>query len=294
MLVKKYPDGSGYVTNTELGKQIFRINSYESLWHLNQFVDAFHSEWSTETVRVKPNIIIPNLLDAQADRRFKKGESSGLKLVCKFLNSLEANFEIFHPHNPEVVEALMDNVKIKDNSDFITTVLHRIDKVEGTNLTYNQLKGGGVITTTTVNNTILMSSDAGGFKPLMKLCDKLDWKGETFSASKARTKDGMKQHIGNVDFKGKDILIIDDMSVQGGTFKGLASILEDHNIGKLYLAVSHMSVQHLGSDPVTDYFDTVFTTNSKFDKYYVQARHPQSKKLVDFPQPQNLEIINLF
>ena len=31
-----------------------------------------------------------------------------------------------------------------------------------------------------------MSSDAGGFKPLMKLCNQIKWKGETASCSKAR------------------------------------------------------------------------------------------------------------
>src|SRR6187402_1324144 len=105
MNCNKYPDGTSYISETKLGDQVFRINSYEDLWHLNQFVDAFHSQWnSNSNIVVKPTIIIPNLPDAQADRRFSKGESFGLKLVLKFLAKLNANFTIFHPHNPEVVE----------------------------------------------------------------------------------------------------------------------------------------------------------------------------------------------
>jgi hypothetical protein len=36
------------------------------------------------------------------------------------------NFKIFHPHNTEVVEALIDNVKIIDNDYFIKEVLSEI------------------------------------------------------------------------------------------------------------------------------------------------------------------------
>jgi ribose-phosphate pyrophosphokinase len=271
--INKYPDGTSYVSDTKVGKQVFKVNSYEDLWHLNQFVDAF---WSEHNIR--PNIIIPNLIDAQADRRFNKGESSGLKLVLKFLNGIDANFTIFHPHNAEVVEAMMDNVSIMDNHAFVKNVLNGLIKSSGT---FN-----------IEEDLILMSADAGGFKPLMKLCDQLDWQGETFSASKARTKDGMKQHIGREDFGGKDILIIDDISVYGGTFKGLAKALRGRNVGKLYLAVSHMTMQNLGEDPVTNYFDKVFTTNSKFDEYYREHSNPEANELSYIPE--NLEIIKMF
>lgn len=273
--IKKYPDGTSYVEITKVdyntptiiknvsssvNEITFRINSYEDLWHLNQLVDALNS------VGVKPDILIPNLIDAQADRRFNKNESSGLKLVCSFLNQMEANFKIFHPHNQEVVEALIDHVEIVDNSQFIKTIVHEKK----------------------LDNIILFSSDAGGFKPLMKLCDKIGWKGDTFSASKSRKYEGGKskliQEINKTDFEGKDIMIIDDICVYGGTFKGLSKMLRERNCGKLYLAVSHMTIQELGQDPVTDYFDKVFTTNSKFENYYGRD---------DF-EPKNLEIVKLF
>lgn len=267
MKINKYPDGSSYVKLEEKTplNTAFRINSYEDLWHLNQFVDAFLNRSGD----IKPNIVIPNLIDAQADRRFSEGESSGLKLICEFLNRMDAKFSIFHPHNPEVIEALMDNVEIIDNSEFIGNILK-----------YNINNTGRINN----DNLILMSSDAGGFKPLMKLCDKLNWKGETYSASKARTEEGMKQLVDKEDFGGKDILIIDDICVYGGTFKGLSKLLRERNCGKLYLAVSHITVKEHGSDPITDYFDKVFTTNSKFDGYLMDGNKGTT----------NLEIIKLF
>jgi len=125
--------------------------------------------------------------------------------------------------------------------------------------------------------------------------DKIGWKGETFSASKYRFilngKTKLSQIIDREDFGGKDILIIDDISVYGGTFKGLSKLLRERNCGKLYLAVSHMTVQNLGEDPVTNYFDKVFTTNSKFDDYlYGIDDLGESLNYI----PQNLEIIKLW
>lgn len=289
--IKKYPDGSAYAEmNGSVGAEtIFRLNNPEDLWHLNHYVDAY---WST--FKCRPIIIIPNLPDAQADRRFEENQSYGLKLVGKFLNGMEADFKIFHPHNQEAITALMDNVKIIDNSYFISNVFNSLYNWsvirKGYPIRFGEING---ISSLITDELILMSSDAGGFKPLMKLCDKIKWQGETFSASKSRSwdeKDGTTfvHRIDRADFNGKDILIIDDICIYGGTFKGISKMLRERNCGKLYLAVSHMTVQNLGADPVTNYFDKVFTTNSKFDEYF------HTDKTKDYTSFENLKIIELF
>lgn len=274
--VKSYPDGSKYVIVKEIHtRMVFRLNSYEDLWILNQIHDVVKSAgWSI-------TVTIPFLIDSQADRRFDIDQPHGLKLVCNFLNGLSKfSYKIFHPHNAEVVEALLDRVEIVDNKSFINSVLHSISELWRMNVD--------------PDNLILMSSDAGGFKPLMKLADKLKWNGETFSASKSRKyedgKSRLVQQVDRQDFEGKDILIIDDICVYGGTFKGLAKMLRERNCGKLYLAVSHMTIEDLGEDAVTDYFDKVFTTNSKYNEY--AAIDPQMKHRHYIPE--NLQIISMW
>lgn len=271
MEIIKYPDNSSYAkVGLYDNRFIFRINSYEDLWHLNQIVDALshNSIW--------PEITIPNLLDAQADRRFSRYESSGLKLVCNLLSSMKATFKIFHPHNPEVVESLMENAVIIDNKDFIQKVFLEFFK---RNWRYNE-------------DLILMSADAGGFKPLVKLCDKLEWTEEIYSASKARNYDGNKSSLTQIvdreDFGGKDIMIVDDICVYGGTFKGLAKLLRERNCGKLYLAVSHMTIQNHENGELFKAFDHVFTTNSKYKDYWYL------KSKTGFVSPENLTTIKLF
>jgi phosphoribosylpyrophosphate synthetase len=73
-----------------------------------------------------------------------------------------------------------------------------------------------------------------------------------------------------------------------GTFKGLAKLLKERNCGKLYLAVSHITVQNHDKDNVFQYFDKVFTTNSKYDVYYERIDGNSGKEI------KNLEIIKMF
>ena len=274
--IKSYPDNTKYVIVKKITNNLtFRLNTYEDLWILNQIHDVVKkANW-------KVTVTIPNLIDAQADRRFDIAQPFGLKLVLEFLKGMENfDYKIFHPHNSEVVEAILDNrVEIIDNHDFIYEVLAELKENYGFN-TYDM-----------EDRLILMSSDAGGFKPLMKLCDKLEWQGETYSASKSRKYENGKsiltQIVDRQDFNGKDILIIDDICVYGGTFKGLSKILKERNCGKLYLAVSHITIQDLGTDSVSEYFDKIFTTNSKFDSYFKTPVHYNNNI-------KNLSIINLF
>lgn len=273
-MITKYPDGSSYADVSKFVDTFtFKINSYEDLWHLGQILEA------QEHKDIFSIVTIPNLIDAQADKRFDKNQSSGLKLVCKFLNQFEnVHYKIFHPHNTEVVEALLDNVSIIDNTEFIKSVIN----------------DGVIKTGDDIGNLLLMASDAGGFKPLMKLCDNIKWNGDTYSASKARNHETGKltQLVSKLDFEGKDILIVDDICIYGGTFKGLSKMLKARNCGRLYLAVSHVTIQNLGEDPVTNYFDKVFTTNSKYDKYHTDNEDVWAQELG--PQPSNLEILKLF
>jgi ribose-phosphate pyrophosphokinase len=258
MNIQKYPDGSSYseVKQTDNNNFGFKINTYEDLWHLNQIVDGFNN------LNITPTITIPNLIDAQADRRFNKGESSGLKLVCNFLNNLNANFIIFHPHNAEVVEALVDNVEIVDNSEFITTVLSKLNDKDIT--------------------PVILLPDGGAYKWGVKLMDKIGFKGDVLACAKNRKfvdgKSVLKQELPNFDFKNKDVLIIDDICVNGGTFLGLSSLLKE-SCKSLNLAISHLTVKTPNKN-LESAFDTIFTTNSKFEYNEYKLN--------------NLKIINLF
>ena len=267
-----YPDGSFYPQIEEFGDELlFFINSYNDLWFLRQIKDICDHN------KQEVNLIIPCLFDAQADRRFNKNESANLRLICEFINSMNfKTVQVFHPHNQEVVEALLNNVEFIDNYKFMFTVLQTISDSPNAWIGNDSFQ----------NKTVLLSADAGGYKWIMKLADKLNWKGEVFSASKSRKFENEKsvitQLVDRDDFGGKDVIIADDLMIGGGTFIGLAKLLRERNVGRLYLAVSHITIPK-PNPLVFEYFDNVFTTNSKDLNYFDEQNHPE-----------NLDVIQLF
>ena len=281
--VESYPDGSKYVDIIKFSSTfVFRINSYEDLWELNQLHDVY--KYNNKNAMVT----IPNLFTSQEDRRFDTAQPFGLKLVLEFLKGIENfDYKIFHPHNSEVVEAILDDrVEIIDNHDFIKDVFFHISNykslmdfvTKGESFIYNNDKGIQI-----PNNLVILLPDGGAYKWGVKLMDKLGFNGDIIAASKNRQyvdgKSKLVQQLPDYDFKGKDILIIDDICVYGGTFKGLAKMLKKRNCGRLFLAVSHMTVLELGEDCVGNYFDEVFTTNSKFEEDYTSDGNTSLAKI---------------
>lgn len=261
MKIIDYPDGCSYVVN-DLNEEsmLYRIESYKDLFLLKSIKDA------------NPNlkeITIPWFFHQQHDRRFHQNESFDLKIVCDFINS--CNFErvnVFHPHSM-VIPTLLNNCFIINNKEFIQKVI--IDIYGTQEIAERQC--------------ILMSSDAGGFKPLMELCDQIGWKGETFSATKARSYDSytkeskFHQQIDRSDFQKKDILIIDDICVFGGTFIGLKNLLVNKNVNKLYLAVSHITVEQPNKELAS--YDKIYCTNSNLAVYHNFLNNLNIIKLFD-------------
>lgn len=240
-----YPDGGSYVKmlDTSVTEIAYRINTYKDLCMLKSIKDA-HPKLET--------VFIPCLFQQQHDRRFNNNESFELKLVCDFINS--CNFKkvkLFHPHS-DVAPALINNCEVISNYDFINRIL--------------ESRYGSIYEAS--KQCILMSTDQGGYKALMKLCDELDWTGDTASAIKSRKFVNFKSEINlsvdRTNFNGKDVLVIDDICVYGGTAVKIGNILKANNtVKKLMFAVSHITVNNPNPE-LENIYDTVYTTNSKF------------------------------
>lgn len=239
---KKYPDGGIYAevqdfTNPQI---VERINSYEDLFFIKSIKDVCDFNGVNDV-----ELFIPCMFQQQHDRRFADNESFELKLVADFINSCNfSKVTIFHPHSDSTGMGVR-NARVVDNSAFISQVLKDLEQ-----------------------EPVILSTDAGSFKWINKLADKIKFEGEVYSASKSRdlVTHKLTQVIENEDFEGKDILVIDDLCVFGGTFVGLANLLKERNAGKLYLAVSHMTVQNPNPE-LEKHYDKIFTTNSKFGYY---------------------------
>lgn len=245
---KSYPDGWEYAVITDPERPFVvteKLNTQKDLFFLKSLKEAMDHIGIGESAQLN----IPCLPHQQADRRFEQNQSFDLKVICNEINNLGfRKVHIFHPHSDVTEMGIRNFVKIS-NTDFVQRVL--ADIFEKTNET-----------------PILLSTDGGSYKWINKLADVLDFPGEVYGASKSRDAQTHKltQMIDRQDFKGKNVLIVDDLCVFGGTFLGLASMLRERNVGKIFLAVSHITVPNPNPE-LSKAFDGIYCTNSKYDSY---------------------------
>lgn len=219
-----------------------RLNTSQDIMLLILAVDTIKKDSSD----VKINLFLPYMPYQQADRNFGHGECFSLKTMCNLLNSMELNKITIYDAHSDVTPALLNNSVVIDNSNYITKVLQHLAVKE--------------------EDLIILSPDAGAYKKIFKLCEKIGFKGQIESCSKTREHGTEKPTVKVPEFdKEKSVLIIDDICLGGRTFIDIASKIEN----KCYLAISHGVFDSGGyGDPVPaliEAFDGIYSSNSRKD-----------------------------
>lgn len=212
-----------------------RINSFNDFGLVLLATDAL------KRMRVtKINLFIPYFPAARQDRVMVTGEPLSVKVYADVINAQEYNqITIFDPHS-EVTPALLNNVKVIHNYEFVKQCLDAIEE-----------------------EVLLISPDGGALKKIYKVSEYLGGIEVVECSKKRDVKTGQLSgfRVYEEDLKGKHCVIVDDICDGGGTFLGLAKALKEKNAGKLGLIVSH-GIFSKGFSSLTQSFDTVFTTNS--------------------------------
>ncbi len=213
-----------------------RLRSFEDIGFLMLAVDALRR------MQVKQiAVFIPYFPAARQDRLMVKGEPLSVKVNAQLVNAMGLDqVYIFDPHS-EVTPALLDNVEVIYNYDFIRQVIAMQSK----------------------ENLVLISPDGGALKKIYKLSEQLGGV-PVIECSKVRDVATGKLQSFTVyadDLKGKNGLIVDDICDGGGTFIGLAQSLREKGIESLDIAVSH-GIFSKGTGILLPYFDKIYTTNS--------------------------------
>lgn len=223
-----------------------RINSFNDFGLLLLTVDALRR------MNVKIiNAFVPYFPAARQDRIMIPGEPLSVKVYANIINSLGLNkVIIFDPHS-EVTPALLNNVEVIYNYQFIEEVIKKIS---------TEVK--------------LISPDGGALKKIYKVSEYLGGI-DVVECSKSRDVKTGKLFgfkVYNDDLQGADCLIVDDICDGGGTFIGLAEALKNMKAGKLYLAVSH-GIFSKGFTELKAVFEKIYTTNSfkDFEKESVEV-----------------------
>jgi len=217
------------------------------IWKLALIVDALR--------RSNINILhlnIPYFPAARQDRVCVAGEPLTVKVFADFINAMNfSKVTIFDPHS-DVTAALLNNVKVVDNTKLVGATMGEMNALDGT------------------GKTVLVSPDAGSNKKVANVAKYLNnISGQDICVVRAdklrnvATGQIIETTVYADDLTGKECYIIDDICSKGGTFCALAKVLKAKGASKVYLVVSHYegtaNVQTLKDSGI----DLVFTTNSK-------------------------------
>lgn len=243
----KFPGGEIHVKIAKITSKpiiiITNLTSSDDLILLLLVVNAIRSDNCYASIILHINYMAYQ----QADRKFSNGECFSLKTICNIINDLKlVKVIVFDPHS-DVTPALLNNCEVRDNSSFIDSVI------------YNLYCTSEISYFDPFKDLIILSPDAGAYKKIFALCEKIEFKGQIECCAKSRNHEtGEKTIIVPKFDETKDVLIIDDICLAGGTFLGIANQIKN----KCYLAVSH-GIFNKGVDHLLDRFEMIYTTDSR-------------------------------
>jgi ribose-phosphate pyrophosphokinase len=202
---------------------------------------------------------IPYFPAARQDRVCNIGEPLSVKVYADLINAMKFDKVIvFDPHS-DVTPALLNNVQVVDNCEFVAHVFSRLN---------GEIVNG--MSTDFMKRAVLVSPDAGSNKKVANVAKYLYTRGykdvPVVRADKLRnvaTGEIIETTVYADDLTGKHCLIVDDICSKGGTFCALAKVLKAKGAEKVYLVVSHYEGTATLRILKESGIDVVFTTNSK-------------------------------
>ncbi len=236
--IKKFKDGQVAAKIIKGGDIHLKIrgNSYEELFKAASIKEAWDAENATNKTAVA-KLTIYCLIGQRSDRRFNKGESFDLKVICKFINSMQFDkVSILHPHSG-ISLALIENSEEISPFNFVEKAFKSI------------------------GNPVLVSPDAGAYKNTHKIAEKLH--ADLVPSNKVRV-EGVPIISIQGDVNEKECLIVDDLADGGRTFKLLAAALKEQGASKVYLYVTHAQFNY-GFEELKETIDHIYCTNSYKD-----------------------------
>ena len=172
-------------------------------------------------------LVMPYIPYARQDRVCNEGEAFSLKVFANLINSCEFDKVIVTDPHSDVAPALIDNCVIEEQWE---------------NILY--LKDTDSLFEEILSKSDVVSPDAGAEKKTTKLCQKI---GKEYFHRGIKHRDLSTGRLSGFDVQfnnpyGKipeSVLIVDDICDGGGTFIGLANVLKERGVKRVYLYVTH-------------------------------------------------------
>lgn len=240
------------------------INTRVNNWNDMEILLAAKACIETSGLFHEKHLYLPYLLGARSDRKFEEGGNNYLRdVIAPVINSMGfESVKILDPHS-DVTEAVIDNIYIEHNIEFIQLVLDYLGR-----------------------DINLVCPDAGAQKKMWGIVEELQLEQGFITASKHRdVKTGKITHTEcNIrpDSKGKPYLIIDDICDGGRTFIEISKAIREQDPAAIVLlAVTH-GIFSAGVDELKKHFVQIYCTNSYSDIEENYSYHGEVRQLNGF------------
>lgn len=243
--INKFPDGTLFIkqvcdrTKTQIID--WRFENNEELIALT-FLTNHLRDKGAEHIELRM-CYIPN---ARQDRVKNPEDVFTLKYFAKMINSLEFDrVYVLDPHS-SVSEALFNNLIISASGFLITDVYERVSELVGD------------------RNTVMFYPDEGAMKRYSGMISKpyaFGIKEREWSNGKIK---GLSVFCEDI-VRGKNVLIVDDISSRGGTFYYSAKKLKELGAKRIFLFITHCENTILDGEVLNSgLIERVYTTDSLF------------------------------
>jgi len=217
------------------------LQSSEDIMHFFMVCDALGRKWPD----AKSTVFIPYMPYARQDRMCSDGQHFGLEVFAKMLNGIPQRNLITYDLHSEVLLDLLDESFIVNN------------------VTQRTIIGRSVLDDL-LNDTDMwiVSPDKGAKKKAINVASKYCQRpifGDKVRDPQTGDLTGFTSNF--EDYNGRDLLIVDDIMDNGGTFLGLAEELRGKGAGKISLYVTHL-IAEKGVKHFEGIIDTIYTTDS--------------------------------
>lgn len=254
--ISKFPDGQQSLTILDPHRHWVLKNKTESVQinsRLNSFMDLeliICAKKALDEIGVSSVVLhVPYFLGARSDRRFEEGAPHYLKeVICPIINSLKFDAVVVLDPHSDVLEACINNLVKVNNHLVVKYALTNIDNKDGAQ-----------------DRICLVSPDAGAYKKIFDVAHEFNI-GNIITATKVRdlrTGKILHTEVPTPDMH-NDIkyVIVDDICDGGRTFTEIAKAIKAiRPTAKVYLVVTH-GILSAGEEPLKEYFEHVYTTNS--------------------------------
>ncbi|NJE25991.1 ribose-phosphate diphosphokinase [Thermococcus sp. MV5] len=213
--IKTFPDGEKYVRVLEDGEEALVVQSTfnpqnEHLIELLLLGDALKEKGFKHL-----KAVVPYLAYSRQDRVTKEGESISVRAIMKMIGLYYDELYVFDLHNPKTLEFF-----------------------PGKAVNLSPAKAIAKYFKNKLGNGLVLAPDKGALERAKAVADILSLDFSYFEKKRISPTEVQMTPV-DVDVKGKNVLIVDDIISTGGTMIKAANILRNMGAGKIFVVATH-------------------------------------------------------